>query len=255
MATLADGAVTVRTHAPLTALGMRTALREAGLRVEEPDDLHAWACQAGRRVVLLPGSTPEQRTLIAELRAECPALGLVAIIQEWDHGFLEDALRAGATTAIREDHTEEQLCLVVRAALREQALLDGRIVRDLVPTAPARPRPLVTLTDEQTSWLAQLCDGATVQDIATGSHYSRDHMARKLKQIYRLLGALNDRRLSHGRSSGTSSIFDLSTRTPYQHRRANKALRGSLPDNLQRPTAQGERHATAPAAHLPKRRA
>lgn len=171
---------------------MCTALRESGLRVEEPDDLHAWACQPGERVVLLPADTPEHRTVVAGLRSECPALGVVAIIQELERSLLEDALRAGATTAISGDHTAEQLCLVVGAALREQALLDGRTVRELVPNRPSPPRPVVTLTDEQTRWLEQLCHGATVQDIATGSHYSRDHMARKLKQIYGLLGVVND---------------------------------------------------------------
>jgi DNA-binding NarL/FixJ family response regulator len=179
--------VAIVDRVPLYRRGLTSALREAGLAVEEPDDLGAWLAQAGHCLAVVALRAAEDWRLLEELNVLRPDAVFVAILPDSLPQSFGRALSAGASTAVPQDAEEEHVRNVVDAAAQGNAVLPAGVVQTIAASDTSRDSGAVTA--QEAHWLSALGGGTTVAMLAHQVGYSEREMYRLLRRLYRRLGA------------------------------------------------------------------
>jgi DNA-binding NarL/FixJ family response regulator len=181
---------------PVYRRGIIATLSDVGFSVEgpeEPDDLLAWSAEKERRVALVTLDCPEPgqgwSTLSQLKHLESGAI-VVALLTDV---VLESYIRAislGATSAVARNAAPETIRQVVVEATYGRTLLPTRVVSFMatqLQPAPPHDRP----SEEHLEWLRALSRGTRIAQIADLAGYSERAMYRRLKDMYREIGARN----------------------------------------------------------------
>ncbi|QIL80914.1 response regulator transcription factor [Diaphorobacter sp. HDW4A] len=134
------------------------------------------------------------RSLITELRAEDPGLGILVVSAWSSEEAILGALRAGATGYVLKERDDLEVSLSIRSVLRGGAPIDPFIARrilELLPvTAPDSaqvPSSEVALTERECIILRHVASGLTNREIAERVILSRFTVDTHIKRIYRKL--------------------------------------------------------------------
>jgi DNA-binding NarL/FixJ family response regulator len=201
-----DTTVGISDSLPMFRGGLRAVLARASFVVDEPVDIVAWAVggRSGRgdtghdgragpglRAVLLTLEIHRDWSVLDELHDRRPDMAVVTLLSQPDYDAYRDALARGALSAAPRSASGSHIVAVVKAAADGRSLLPATVLTALASSARNGRGP-GALGDEERRWLLTLADGTSVEDLAWRSGYSRRTMYRRLRQLYRHLGA--DRR-------------------------------------------------------------
>lgn len=135
------------------------------------------------------------RTLIGELRAQDPGLGILVVSAWSSEDAILGALRAGATGYVLKERDDVEVQLSIRSVLRGGAPIDPFIARRILELLPA-PRPMPAcaaqgleeaLTEREGDILRLVADGLTNREIAEQLCLSRYTVESHVKRVYRKL--------------------------------------------------------------------
>lgn len=141
------------------------------------------------------------QSLIEELRAEDPGLGILVVSAWSSEELILSALRAGATGYVLKQRDDFEVMLSIRSVLRGGAPIDPFIARRILQLLPMRaPKPAdsaaaaphggepdVGLTPREAEILRLVADGMSNREIADEVHLSRHTVESHVKRIYRKL--------------------------------------------------------------------
>jgi len=141
------------------------------------------------------------QSLIEELRAEDPGLGILVVSAWSSEELILSALRAGATGYVLKQRDDFEVMLSIRSVLRGGAPIDPFIARRILQLLPMRaPKPAdsatpathggepdVGLTPREAEILRLVADGMSNREIADAVHLSRHTVESHVKRIYRKL--------------------------------------------------------------------
>ena len=141
------------------------------------------------------------QSLIEELRAEDPGLGILVVSAWSSEELILSALRAGATGYVLKQRDDFEVMLSIRSVLRGGAPIDPFIARRILQLLPMRaPKPAGTatpaahsgeldvgLTPREAEILRLVADGMSNREIANEVHLSRHTVESHVKRIYRKL--------------------------------------------------------------------
>ena len=133
------------------------------------------------------------RSLILELRADDPGLGILVVSAWSSEEAILGALRAGATGYVLKERDDLEVSLSIRSVLRGGAPIDPFIARrilELLP-APALAAPAEVsaeaLSKREGEILQLVADGLSNREIAEQLFLSRYTVESHVKHIYRKL--------------------------------------------------------------------
>jgi len=139
------------------------------------------------------------RSLIVELRADDPGLGILVVSAWSSEEAILGALRAGATGYVLKERDDLEVTLSIRSVLRGGAPIDPFIARrilELLPVAPQGsaqvPQGDHAFTEREAMILRLVANGMTNREIAEHIALSRFTVDTHIKRIYRKL-AVNSR--------------------------------------------------------------
>ena len=134
------------------------------------------------------------RSLILELRADDPGLGILVVSAWSSEEAILGALRAGATGYVLKERDDLEVSLSIRSVLRGGAPIDPFIARrilELLPVAPKAADPVpsseMELTERECDILRHVASGLTNREIAERVMLSRFTVDTHIKRIYRKL--------------------------------------------------------------------
>jgi two-component system, NarL family, nitrate/nitrite response regulator NarL len=165
---------------PAFRRGLAAAFSDRGAPVSEV--VAGEPVPAGCGVVLVTVRGPDELDLLAPAARQAVVVAVLSDGSPASHG---EALRLGASAAVAENESVEEIVEVVLAASEGRARLPSEIARTLA-TSSAAPAPVST---QERGWLRSLAHGATVAELAEESCYSERELYRRLGRLYRRLGA------------------------------------------------------------------
>lgn len=142
-------------------------------------------------------------TLIAQLRAQYPSLGILVVSAWSSEEAILSALRAGATGYVLKERDDIEVCMSIRNVLRGGAPIDPFIARrilELLPLAQEVAAPMLAapveaaeagagleqaLSEREYQILHLVADGLTNREIAEQLFLSRHTVESHIKRIYR----------------------------------------------------------------------
>jgi DNA-binding NarL/FixJ family response regulator len=178
---------------PLFRHGVRAALAEAGLNVERPEDLLAWARIDEPRLLLFTIRTAQDWHLLAELCQVCAGTIIIAVLDDASLPAYVRALNAGAAAVLPRDATLHAMREVVDAAVRGGSLVPTTVLQALAAGTgsdqavgePGHP------SSAERDWLRRLAHGESVAKVAAQVGYSERMMFRLLRDLYTKIGVNN----------------------------------------------------------------
>jgi DNA-binding NarL/FixJ family response regulator len=172
---------------PAFCRGVAAILREAGLEVEAPSDLLAWAADDEVKVLFLSVLTPRDWSLLEQLTERDPDALVVAMLEDPSVPSYVRALTTGAVTALPRDASPPVIREAYEAIITGRSPLPTAVLRALVRRPPEneadRPSP------REREWLRDLAGGMTVNQLAAKAGYSERMMFRLLRDLYSRFGA------------------------------------------------------------------
>ena len=131
-------------------------------------------------------------SLIEQLRAQNPSLGILVISAWSSEETILSALRAGATGYVLKERDDIEVIMSIRSVLRGGAPIDPFIARrilELLPELTAIPvdTSAEALSDRERQILCLVADGLTNREIAEQLFISRYTVESHIKRIYRKL--------------------------------------------------------------------
>jgi DNA-binding NarL/FixJ family response regulator len=180
--------IAVHAAVPLFRRGLTLTLQGIGFAVHEPHDLFAWFAGARNDLAVMDLRAGADWRLLRRVTDGQPDSLVIAILPDSRPQTFGRALMAGASTAVPHDVDEAQICDVVSAAARGNAVLPAKIVH-LMADSNARDGNGRDLTETEAAWLSALAHGSTVVQLARDARYSEREMYRLLQRLYRRLGA------------------------------------------------------------------
>ena len=175
---------------PVFRTGLRLALIQAAFTVDEPDDVVAWADADGSRSVLMSVASRSDWSVLDCLHERRPEAVVVALLHEPVRERYCEALARGAVSVLPRAATITEIVEVMRAAVEGRSLLPAEVLSDLARRHSRSPSERTSiLSDEERGWMRGLAEGASVEDLAWRFGYSRRTMYRRLRVVYRRLGA------------------------------------------------------------------
>ncbi|MCS4294620.1 DNA-binding NarL/FixJ family response regulator [Comamonas sp. BIGb0152] len=194
---------------PLLQERLRQVLRQLGY---DDDALIFTATLAAARAVVAEGPVglalvdlrlPDGngQSLIEQLRADDPGLGILVVSAWSSEEMILSALRAGATGYVLKQRDDFEVMLSIRSVLRGGAPIDPFIARRILELLPLRApqaadgtaasahgaEPDVGLTPREAEILRLVADGMSNREIADEVHLSRHTVESHVKRIYRKL--------------------------------------------------------------------
>ena len=166
------------------------ALLDAGFEAEVVSDAGTWSRMAGRRALLISVLLPQDSAALSSLQAANEDLIVLALLRESHVRAYDQALRAGAGSAVAWEAPPESIIKVLRALLEDGCLLPVPIARALF----VNENPTVDVSEissEEVRWLQMIADGVTVAELARQASYSEREMFRLLNRLYQRMGARN----------------------------------------------------------------
>jgi DNA-binding NarL/FixJ family response regulator len=140
------------------------------------------------------------QSLIEELRADDPGLGILVVSAWSSEELILSALRAGATGYVLKQRDDFEVMLSIRSVLRGGAPIDPFIARRILQLLPLRApkaadaapaaiggEPDVGLTPREAEILRLVADGMSNREIANEVHLSHHTVESHVKRIYRKL--------------------------------------------------------------------
>ncbi|WP_353235502.1 response regulator transcription factor [Diaphorobacter ruginosibacter] len=134
------------------------------------------------------------RSLILELRADDPGLGILVVSAWSSEDAILGALKAGATGYVLKERDDLEVLLSIRSVLRGGAPIDPFIARRILELLPASPRNPARahgegpeLSERETAILRLVANGMTNREIAEHVSLSRFTVDTHIKRIYRKL--------------------------------------------------------------------
>lgn len=141
------------------------------------------------------------QSLIEELRAEDPGLGILVVSAWSSEELILSALRAGATGYVLKQRDDFEVMLSIRSVLRGGAPIDPFIARRILQLLPLHaPKAAddttaastgadadIGLTTREAEILRLVADGLSNREIAEEVHLSRHTVESHVKRIYRKL--------------------------------------------------------------------
>lgn len=141
------------------------------------------------------------QSLIEEMRAEDPGLGILVVSAWSSEELILSALRAGATGYVLKQRDDFEVMLSIRSVLRGGAPIDPFIARRILQLLPQRAPKIagdaapastageadVALTPREAEILRLVADGMSNREIADEVHLSRHTVESHVKRIYRKL--------------------------------------------------------------------
>jgi len=160
--------------------GLEEAFVAAGHRVADEDD--------AAELVLVAMRVAADCGRLEAWAAKAP---VVALVEPGDAEMVAHAFHHGAVAAVEWQAETGRILEVAEAAARGDALLPSGTARGLPDNGgdPHAERPHVD--EEETEWLEELAQGATVVGLADAYGYSERVMFRRLHDLYGRLGAAN----------------------------------------------------------------
>ena len=143
----------------LEVIGEATSGEEALQHIEE------WMPDVVVMDLLMPGGINGIET-IKQVRALLPNTRIVALTSSTDDALVGAALRAGAIGYVRKEARLEVLLSSIRAAARDQSLLDPTVASVIMQELTRVGQPGVELTEREQEVLRQLALGRTNHEIA-----------------------------------------------------------------------------------------
>jgi DNA-binding CsgD family transcriptional regulator len=111
-------------------------------------------------------------------------LPVVVLLNTPEPSAILEAITAGATGAIHWTASETELLRAIDAAMAGLAILPVELIRALAPGSE-----VWLLSEEETMCIRSIASGETVSSLAETIHYSERETFRRLKNLYRRLGA------------------------------------------------------------------
>ena len=157
----------------------------------------ARACLAAQPVALalvdlaLPDGSG--MTLIGEMRADDPGLGILVVSAWSSEEAILGALRAGATGYVLKERDDIEVSLSIRSVLRGGAPIDPFIARRILELLPASAlaapaeASAEALSKREAEILQLVADGLSNREIAEQLFLSRYTVESHVKRIYRKL--------------------------------------------------------------------
>jgi DNA-binding NarL/FixJ family response regulator len=177
---------------PVYRRGMLATLADIGFEPEAPEDLLAWITREQRRAVLLTLETPNDWSLLAELRRASTELVVVAVLADPSVGSYVRALLAGAAVAVPRNASADIIRSVFEQAVEGMSVLPTPVVQALAATGGGEPgQHSAPVEEAELEWLRALAEGMTVARLAERHGYSERAMFRLLQEVYRRLGVKN----------------------------------------------------------------
>ena len=165
---------------PAFRRGLASALADRGAPVSEVPD--GEPVPPGCGVVLVTVRSPEELHLLTPGARQAV---VVAVLPDGSPASHREAFRLGASAAVAENESVEEIVEVVLAASEGRARLPSKIAR-ILATSSVASTPVST---QERGWLRSLAHGATVAELAEESCYSERELYRRLGRLYRRLGA------------------------------------------------------------------
>jgi DNA-binding NarL/FixJ family response regulator len=179
--------VAVKDSIPVFRHGICAALEDAGFRAVVPDDVLAWI-ERRSAALLLTLESDDDWDLLVDVHRSRPDAVVVALLPAPTPAMYRRVIGHGARGAAPRAAPVSAVIEVLQAALAGRMVLPSDVVLDLAHHA-AGVEAQSMLTGEEVTWLRELARGVTVKDLGRDTGHSRRTMHRRLKQIYRRLGA------------------------------------------------------------------
>ena len=134
------------------------------------------------------------RSLILEMRADDPSLGILVVSAWSSEEAILGALRAGATGYVLKERDDLEVSLSIRSVLRGGAPIDPFIARRILELLPVSKLDSMQvqhseqeLSERESAILRLVADGMTNREIADRVSLSRFTVDTHIKRIYRKL--------------------------------------------------------------------
>jgi len=141
-------------------------------------------------VVLMDLVMPGEGGVLAT-RAICgayPETKVIVLTSFEEEDFVEEALKAGATSYLLKNVDAEDLAMTIRAAHQGRAVLAPEAAQALIHAAMKSPEPVYNLTDREHEILALLVEGLTNPEIAQRLAVKNSTVKFHLGNLYSKLG-------------------------------------------------------------------
>jgi DNA-binding NarL/FixJ family response regulator len=176
---------------PTWQRGMEATVADLGYAAVGFSDLAAWRPGRGGRAVIV--FIPDDKALdtVVDFVSEYPHIPVVAVIPELDLASFARVIRAGASGAIDDADSVEELSVVLSSAIGERFSVPLNLIRAMAQRIPAPPEIGASVDDEEATWLRALARGETVAGLAATIGYSERETYRILGELYQRLGVTN----------------------------------------------------------------
>jgi DNA-binding NarL/FixJ family response regulator len=176
--------VAVSDPLPMFRHGVMATLHEAGFVSEAPEDLLVWIGDAQRKVIFLTLRSPDDWTLLVDLRRARADLLVIGAVEDATTSAYVRALTAGAVGVLPRSAPPGDVRDAFAAATSGRSVLPIDVVRALTdPARDSRPDGDIP-SPREIDWLHQLAGGLTVGQLAARVGYSERMMFRLLRELY-----------------------------------------------------------------------
>jgi DNA-binding NarL/FixJ family response regulator len=163
--------------------GIADALEAGGYHSEVQPDLLKWIGSASQPVIVVSTGAPEFGAVLGLVNRDDPVY-VIAVVDPATNN-LRFLLEAGVAGIVVRGSEATELIRTIDGALAGQSV---------IPRGKAMSRTTLGLTNvpiasEEIEWLRLLANGWTVSDLSQRAGFSRRNMHRRLKGVYRRLGA------------------------------------------------------------------
>ena len=175
---------------PVYRMGIRAALGQTKLSMEEPSDLMRWVSEHTHLIVLLTLNAADDWSILKRLLQANEHVLIITLLSDNNLHSYARAVRTGAISAVARHASADDIRAVVLEAIKGRSLLPIEVTRLLTTSAALLELP-DQLEQRDIEWLRTLAQGTSVAQLAESAGYSERAMYRLLRDVYARLGARN----------------------------------------------------------------
>lgn len=169
--------------------GLQECLREGGLNLVDVGHPPNRDAIADSGVALVSPDRVTIEECVADLAGAGSPATVVGLLSSTDPLIYVETLKSGAVAAVWRGSAPDRIECVLRLALEGHSVLPAAVVRILAAHRPTAIAPCLQGQDQVV--LRYLATGETVRSIARQSGYSERAMHRRLRTLYKCIGARN----------------------------------------------------------------